>query len=292
MKIASGKLTCLFWVRDELLPACDCSPVWKAVLLYMASFADPDGSHIYHTDRSVAQGVGFARNTVRRALDHWQKENILVKDRPGRSGRGHGPEWRILLPQTGQPVTHFHGETGPPLTRLGGTEGAGNGSMESINGPQTGQPVTHTVTVKETDKRREKKEPLAALAVGPVSPYLTASRKRVTEEFGEDVYLALLDFEKHRKKLRAPLTEKACELILKKLGQFRAQGTDPIAVIEQSIESGWRGLFPLRKERTDGQPKSFNERRSEKSAAAIDKVLGRFEKASRNLQRALPPTRK
>ena len=43
-------------------------------------------------------------------------------------------------------------------------------------------------------------------------------------------------------------TTRARELSLAKLGTLRDAGHDPKAVIEQSIERGWTGLFPVRAE--------------------------------------------
>jgi hypothetical protein len=54
------------------------------------------------------------------------------------------------------------------------------------------------------------------------------------------------DFVAHRKSLRKTLTAKASELAIRTLDQLRRQGHDPTAVIEQSIASGWAGLFPLK----------------------------------------------
>jgi hypothetical protein len=125
----------------------------------------------------------------------------------------------------------------------------------------------------------------------PASPSPLVRRNLVIEQFSEEVYLALLEFENYRKKIRKPLTEHGIELILKKLGEFRAQGHDPVKILEQSIMNGWQGIFPVRSEGA-GEPKSFHERRSEKSAQAIDKVLGRLAEAPSSVQRALPPTRK
>jgi len=56
------------------------------------------------------------------------------------------------------------------------------------------------------------------------------------------------DFVAHRKALRKPLTQRAAELAIKTLADLRRQGHDPTKVIEQSITSGWTGLFPLRTE--------------------------------------------
>ena len=48
---------------------------------------------------------------------------------------------------------------------------------------------------------------------------------------------------KHRGK---SYTEHAKELSIKKLATFRAEGEDPIAIIEQSIEAEWKGLFRVK----------------------------------------------
>lgn len=57
------------------------------------------------------------------------------------------------------------------------------------------------------------------------------------------------DFKEHRRKLRAPMTERAERAILKKLEAIKAEhGHDPLAVLEQSIIKGWRDVFPLKGE--------------------------------------------
>lgn len=49
-------------------------------------------------------------------------------------------------------------------------------------------------------------------------------------------------FVEHRRKLRKPMTDRAAKLILAKIA---AIGQNPSAVIEQSIERGWAGVFTL-----------------------------------------------
>jgi len=55
------------------------------------------------------------------------------------------------------------------------------------------------------------------------------------------------EFRKHRKKLKKPMTDYAEHLILKKLDRL-SNGHQPtaIAILEQSIEQGWQGVFPIR----------------------------------------------
>jgi hypothetical protein len=52
-----------------------------------------------------------------------------------------------------------------------------------------------------------------------------------------------LEFLRHRKLLKRPMTDHAQYLACRRLWRFRQQGADPVAVIEQSIEMGWQGLF-------------------------------------------------
>lgn len=52
-------------------------------------------------------------------------------------------------------------------------------------------------------------------------------------------------FVDHRKKLRAPLTPKAIQLIIRDLSKVFDSGKDPNAELERSIKNGWRGVcFP------------------------------------------------
>lgn len=62
----------------------------------------------------------------------------------------------------------------------------------------------------------------------------------------------MADFRAHRRKIKKPMTERAEQLILTKLEKLLAEGHDPAAVVEQSIENGWAGVFPIREER-DGK---------------------------------------
>lgn len=59
------------------------------------------------------------------------------------------------------------------------------------------------------------------------------------------------DFKKHRTRLKSPMTEKAESLAFKKLQKFKDQGDNPVEIIEQSIFRGWKGLFPLKVDKTN-----------------------------------------
>lgn len=52
---------------------------------------------------------------------------------------------------------------------------------------------------------------------------------------------------RNRKQAKRPITEDGAKLQLRNLGNYREEGQDPVAVIENAIANGWQGLFPLRK---------------------------------------------
>lgn len=59
----------------------------------------------------------------------------------------------------------------------------------------------------------------------------------------------------YRKQIRHPLFPVSHPLARRKLQRF---GDKQMAVVEQSIENGWRGLFPLREDGTVFDPTTFN----------------------------------
>lgn len=73
------------------------------------------------------------------------------------------------------------------------------------------------------------------------------------------------DFSEMRKKLRKPLTEKAKELIIKKISEFEAkqQGSANKA-LENSIENSWQGVF---------EPKG-NQQQNQTSGSYLDYLTG------------------
>ena len=55
-----------------------------------------------------------------------------------------------------------------------------------------------------------------------------------------------------REKIKKPLTPFAAKLAVKKLDEFRADGMEPGAVLEQSVFGSWQGLFPLKNKQSRG----------------------------------------
>lgn len=58
-----------------------------------------------------------------------------------------------------------------------------------------------------------------------------------------------------RQKLKAPNTDYAQKLLLVKLLKLKSDGHDPSEVLAASIVGGWKGLFPIKEDRTEASGK-------------------------------------
>ena len=67
----------------------------------------------------------------------------------------------------------------------------------------------------------------------------------VSEDCSPELAEALKAFEEHRKKMRKPMTDYAKKLLIGKLQKLAATEAEQVAIINQSIENGWQGIFPL-----------------------------------------------
>lgn len=69
----------------------------------------------------------------------------------------------------------------------------------------------------------------------------------VLEMIPEELRETAEAFVEHRKKLKAPMTGHALELAIKKAKKLANDDLDTtIAIMEQSIENGWKGIFELK----------------------------------------------
>lgn len=59
------------------------------------------------------------------------------------------------------------------------------------------------------------------------------------------------DFVEHRQKLKAPMTDRAKTMMISELGELKAKGNDPNAVLSQSITRGWKGVFEMKGNQND-----------------------------------------
>ena len=64
---------------------------------------------------------------------------------------------------------------------------------------------------------------------------------------------AIIEFVKFRKLIKKPMTNKALELIIAKLNKLGETDKERVAIINQSIERGWAGVFSLKDEESQSK---------------------------------------
>jgi Helix-turn-helix domain len=255
------------------------SAVEKAVSFVVADHDNHKGGGANPSMTTIAEESGIEnRETASRVMARLVAYKVIQAPQPSKGRRPSVYFFNYEIANCDSPITvalprtvtresqlHFSNRDSEPVE---------NAPTVTREGSNRDSPVTGRV-LKGKERKGE----------APASPSpLAIRRSSVIETFSEETYLALLKFEEFRKKIRKPLTEHGIELILKRLGELRAQGQDPVKVLEQSIMFGYQGIFPVKEAE---RAKSFHERRSEKSAQAIDKVLGRLAEAPGSVQRAL-----
>jgi hypothetical protein len=74
--------------------------------------------------------------------------------------------------------------------------------------------------------------------------------KAIVEELPSETREAVQGFIEMRKKIRAPLTERALRMSIKKAMELSGGDVQTfIAIFDQSTERSWRGIFPLQKDK-------------------------------------------
>lgn len=88
----------------------------------------------------------------------------------------------------------------------------------------------------------------------PISPLKGWKQRRYSDN--PELDKAIHDYIEHRKKSTGTFTDRAFELAMAKLDRLGKTDADKIAIINQSIENGWKGLFDIKAR--DGPAKKFN----------------------------------
>jgi hypothetical protein len=87
------------------------------------------------------------------------------------------------------------------------------------------------------DKKKERKTSFD----DAISAYTQNSELRTT----------IVDFIKMRKLIKAPMTDRALKGIFKELDKLGQSDEEKIAILEQSIERSWRGVFAISNPKQD-----------------------------------------
>ena len=235
----------------------DLSKTDMLVMLALADCADDDGV-LFPKTTYLAWKTGLTRQTVAATLTKFRDAGYIS----GTPSQGEeSTRYQIAvhnLPEK-SPWTRFK-------VRMSGHSG-----RETLSNPPTGcsDPVKtaevpcqngkvpcqiHEGTLSKRRNRNKEEpsvepstepsvEPSETSALFPEGLVVKNSKPEIPGWVPADLWA---DFVEMRKKLKAPMTDRAMELAVKELGKLQVQGYSPTEVLEQSIMRGWKGLFPVK----------------------------------------------
>lgn len=137
---------------------------------------------------------------------------------------------------------------------------------------------------KEKEKNKKEKEKQIPAREGSASAdvYVLPVRKEKSEEENKPSPLdeAIQEFTQFRKKIKAPLTDRALQLLYKELDKLASSDEEKIKILEQSILHGWKGVFPL-KQQDVFETKEARSRREQEEAEERERKRRRTEAEKR-----------
>lgn len=221
-------------IMSKCWPLQGMSPAQKAVLISLADQANDDGV-CWPSVKTIAERTCLSERAVQGAIKWLSDAGVLVAtERTGRSTVYQITPAAFAPPQEMRPADaapHPRSSCTPPPQEMRGTP--------ADPAPRTVK--NHQGTVKEPSKARAK---IALPDWLPLESWnMWARYRRTAGKWNED----------------------AKRLNLAKLKRLYAEGHDPTLVIEQSIERGWTGLFPLKSDtqqagRKAPAPENFKEK--------------------------------
>lgn len=204
------------------------SPTGKLVLLALADFADEVG-HCWPGMSRLMEMTGLSERAVRTSLRALEAEKAIRTERG--DGRGHTSRYALLINQRGRQV--------PPL---GGAERGQEMPERGQQVPERGHVVPERgqeMPPNRKEPSENRQEPKKEVALRAPEPAASLPDWMPAEAW--NLYC------RHRERVgKKTWTADAIALTVRELGKFRAEGMDPAAVLEQSVQNGWRGVFPIK----------------------------------------------
>ena len=192
-------------------------PSKQSHLLVMLALSDyaNDEGICWPSMSSIAQKARITERGARKIVRELEALGWLYIDTGG--GR-HGCNRYIVNPEQGSPRNDV-----PPGTAM----------------QKPGTAMQETRNSGSAEPSRTVKEPSVS-KVRPIDILCQAVRAETAK-----------DFAAHRRAIKKPLTEGAAKRIVAKLKDHH----DPDAVLDQSIENGWQGIFPDKIDKPKGKKK-------------------------------------
>lgn len=209
-------------------------PAVHHIALILAVWADDEGRIQQISRPALSRLSGASQTTVKRALREMTEAGWLHTEKHHRpQGRGTTNAYRI-----GKPGHQGHNVR---VLKKGACETPPKPQQE--RGPHR-PPSTKTAKKNSNKAQQAPKKKGASQTPQVFIDLFTTYSERL--DMRQDTWEQWVEY---RREIGKPMTRTAAARILKKLERMMEEdGQEPWRVIHQSIENGWRGLFPVKDE--------------------------------------------
>lgn len=270
MKEVKRLISTGFWNDDKVLN--DFSPEDKYFLLYLLSNPYTTQLGVYHLPlKKASLELGYTLDAVKTLIDRFEKKYKIIRFNKETSEVAIKNYLRHSIVRGGKPVMDCLEKDLKGVKDLSLVAYVFNNALTEV------KDINDTV-LEFINKHLEIKEKYIYINDNDNERYVDESWYESSEKpknqskpkivyFPNDEQLnkAFEDFVENRKKIKKPMTDRAIELAIKKLNDLSAGDGDlAIKIIEQSIMSGYLGLFPLKEEKQQdrkAKTHNFNERK-------------------------------
>lgn len=203
----------------------------KAIYAYFNSYAGA-GDTCFPSRKKICYDLGISTDTFGKYLKQLCEYGYIKTEQIKENGRFSHNVYTIC-------------STISPCPKISDTENTVHDDLDSkINSNKN-----NSISNNNSDIKKERKTSFD----DAISAYTQNSELRTT----------ILDFIKMRKLIKAPMTDRALKGIFKELDKLGHSDEEKIAILEQSIERSWRGVFAISK------PKQQQEQQQEQGSNDI-----------------------
>jgi hypothetical protein len=188
--------------------------------IYKGTIYTINYSEFLYSRPSYSQRLNIAESKLRNLMDNLIKDNMIEKVIS--LGRNKATIYKVI---------NYEKYNNAPSECVGMQGVEGSIDQLTTNWQPTGnQLTTNSQPLKKIDKK-EKKE-----------------KKDIYSDFSSnlDLMQAILDFVEMRKKLKKPMTDKAIEMMLKKLSRLGDTDEKKIAILQESVMKSWTDIYELK----------------------------------------------
>jgi phage replication O-like protein O len=214
----------------------------------------------------LAEITGIAKSNITRTIKKLLKRNMLVKKGKKIGFQKDYEKWQKLSKQ----ITN-HGKScksRDSKEKLSKQITIKNDKKSYLNRqPKLSKQITGVIQIdnKKLSKQipsKEKKE--------------TYTKDTITKDKGPVFKKTLSQFKKMRSKNKKKMTDYAVELLVKKLDRMTDSESEQIAIMNQSIENCWMGVYPLKdnqKGGSNGNSKQLQQRTKPERKSEYDHLV-------------------